>query len=134
MATLEQQRAEFALGKVEGIRQNEKKAKYKTQLLKLPARLHTSGLGQTVAFYLASGSDKPESTICTWLEEWLRKAGVYGQEGPLIAWITGSAASLRGDEAKVESLYHRASAEARALAVWLKRFAEAFLEGKGDDA
>lgn len=134
MATLEQQRAQFALGKVEGVKNSDKKAKYKTQLLKLPARLHTSGLGQTVAFYLAKGKDSSEANISGWLEEWLRKAGVYGQEGALIAWITGSAPRLRGEEAKVETLYRQASAEARALAVWLKRFAEAFIEGKAEDA
>ncbi len=133
MATLEQQRAQFALCKVQGIRESDKKAKYKTQLLKLPARLHTSGLGQTVAFYLAAGHGSPEATICGWLEERLQKAEIY-QDGALIGWITGRAEPLRGDEARTEALYRRASVEARALAVWLKRFAEAFIEGKGADA
>lgn len=127
MATLEQQRAAFALAKVEQILKldDKAKAKYKTQLLKLPARLHTSGLGQTVAFYLTAGPGKPEVEICSWLEAWLRGEGkVYGQ-GPLIAWITGRV----GDPGKTELLYRQASMEARALAVWLKRFAEAFVNG-----
>ena len=135
MATLEQQRAKFALGKVEGIKGMEPKtrAKYKTQLLKLPARLHTSGLGQTVGFYLAAGGDKPEVVICGWLEEWLRESEVYGVSGPLIHWITGSVPELQNDDDKAESLYRHASADVRALAVWLKRFAEAFIEGKSED-
>jgi len=131
MATLEQQRAKFALGKVEEVKGGSQKAKYKTQLLKLPARLHTSGLGQTVAFYLASGSGSPEAEICDWLEKWLREATIYG-EGDLIQWITGSARALEGDDARTEALYRRASAEARALAVWLKRFAEAFIGGESE--
>lgn len=113
--TREQERARFALGKVEGLTTD--RDKYKTQLLKLPARLHQNGLGPTVAFYLASGRGKPEWVICEWLEEWLRQARVTPADRRLIDAIT------RGDAAG----YRRAAAEARALAVWLKRFAEAFL-------
>jgi CRISPR-associated protein Cmr5 len=113
--TREQERARFALGKVEGLTTH--REKYKTQLLKLPARLHQNGLGPTVAFYLAAGPGKPEWQICTWLEEWLRQTGAAPPNQRLIDAIT------QGDAAS----YRRASAEARALAVWLKRFAEAFL-------
>jgi len=135
MATLEQQRAGFALEKVEGVKDDaERKAKFKTQLLKLPARLHTSGLGQTVAFYLSagfsSGRPKPEVEICGWLEVWLRKVEIYGEEA-LIKSITGNTSALESDPERAEALYRQASAEARALAVWLKRFAEAFIEGEG---
>lgn len=120
MATLEQQRAAFALQKVESVRTE---PKYKPQLLKLPARLHNNGLGQTVAFYLSAGSGKPEVVICGWIEEWLRReGGIYPSGSRLIDSIT------RESEAK----YREASAEVRALAVWLKRFAEAFMEGKAE--
>lgn len=133
MATLEQERASFALNKIEELKRNDQRKKelpkYKTQLLKLPARLHTSGLGQTVAFYLASGSGSPEATICGWLESWLRTVKVYG-DGRLIDWITGSVKDLEGEAGKAETQYRQASAEARALAVWLKRFAEAFIAGE----
>lgn len=133
MATLEQQRASFALKRIDEIKSDAERKKdlpkYKTQLLKLPARLHTSGLGQTVAFYLASGSGSPEATICGWLETWLRTAKVYGN-GRLIDWITGNVKDLEGEAGKAETQYRQASAEARALAVWLKRFAEAFLAGE----
>lgn len=127
MATLEQRRAQFALEKIDGVKNDtEKRAKYKTQLLKLPARLHTSGMGQTVAFYLAEGNGSPEATICGWLGTWLHEVGIY-EDGDLIRSITGSTPKLRKDEERTELLYRQASAEARALAVWLKRFAEAFL-------
>ena len=119
MGNREQHRASFALEKVEGVKSHS--AKYKTQLLKLPARLHTNGLGQTVAFYLAAGKDSPEAKICSWIECWLRdpRVGTYSPGQRLIVSITSGS----------EDAYRRASEEARALALWLKRFAEAFLEG-----
>lgn len=117
--TLEQRRAAFALDKINGVAANAEK--FKPQIVKLPARLHTNGLGQTVAFYLSAGPKKPEYEVCRWLEEWLTCAGnpYHGVPGGLIDAITTA------DEIK----YRAASAEARALANWLKRFAEAFLEG-----
>jgi len=119
MATLDQQRAAFALQRVEAVR-NE--PRYKPQLLKLPARLHNNGLGQTVAFYLSAGKKSPEVAICGWIEEWLRReGGIYPPGSRLIDSLT------RESEAK----YREASAEVRALAVWLKRFAEAFMAGEG---
>ena len=129
MATLEQDRAAFALDKVEPLGGDGRRAKYKTQLLKLPARLHNNGLGQTAAFLLAQGRTNPEGRIYGWLEEWLRRDGrIYPQGERLIDCVAGRAEGL--DEARVEPAYRRASAEARALAVWLKRFAEAFLDGE----
>lgn len=126
MAKREQERAKFALEKVRSVRSEKEKEKYKTQLLKLPARLHANGLGQTVAFYLSAGEKKPEWHICEWLQEWLRPkhANIYPAAKPLIDYISGT------DVADVEGSYRRASAEARALAIWLKRFAEAFIEGE----
>lgn len=125
MATLEQERAAFALKKVDEVKNGKEKAKFKTQLLKLPARLHNNGLGQTVAFYLSAGRGKPEFTICDWIETWLRQQKIY-EGGTLIQGITGQ--NMPPDEA--ESRYREASVEVRAFAVWLKRFAEAFIEGE----
>jgi CRISPR type III-B/RAMP module-associated protein Cmr5 len=126
MATLEQRRAGFALEKIDSIKKDGDKGKYKTQLLKLPARLHSNGLGQTVAFYLSAGSDKPEARICGWIEEWLRQRIDLKGKG-LLGCIVGESS---GEDA--EAAYRAASAEARALAVWLKRFAEAFIEGEDE--
>lgn len=128
----EQKRARFALQKVEGIKDHPKAAKYKTQLLKLPARLHSNGLGQTVGYFLAQKDGSPEWDICTWLEAWLgmEQSGIY-RSGRLVDCVCGApAADLREEE--VEPRYRRASAEARALANWLKRFAEAFLSGAAE--
>lgn len=122
MPSREQNRAAFALRMVEGRRASPEAPKFKTQLVKLPARLHTNGLGQTVAFYLASGPGKPERIICGWIQDWLRTTGDCPNNISLIESITRAEAVS----------YRRASAESRALAGWLKRFAEAFLgEGEG---
>ncbi|MBM4028232.1 MAG: type III-B CRISPR module-associated protein Cmr5 [Planctomycetes bacterium] len=120
MAIREQERARFALAKVRERVDSPQADKFKTQLVKLPARLHTSGFGQTIAFYLSAGRGSPEESICMWLQEWLRpgNANIYQADLPLVDAITG------GNPAQ----YRRAAAEARALAVWLKRFAEAFIE------
>lgn len=122
MPTREQNRAGFALKMVDSCRHLPAAPKFKTQLVKLPARLHTNGLGQTVAFYLASGKGKPETEICGWIEAWLRETGDCPKNTQLIEAITKAEAAA----------YRRASAEARALAGWMKRFAEAFL-GEGEE-
>ena len=124
MTTIEQERAAFALGKVELEETMAKRAKYRTQLLKLPARLHTNGFGQTIAFLLAQGDNTPERAVHNWLEEWLRIRNCYRQELRLIHAITGR--GLTEDE-DAEQLYRQAASEIRALSIWLKRFAEAFL-------
>ncbi len=132
MATLEQMRAAFALEKIDSITSNP--GKFKTQLLKLPARLHNNGLGQTVAFYLTVGSGKPEWIICEWLQDWLSRSievgpGIYPPSTDLIRCVSGQGLDPRLD---AELLYRRASDEVRAVSVWLKRFAEAFLKGSAE--
>lgn len=132
VAKLEQERAAFALGCVEAVRGNETldNGKYKTQLLKLPARLHNNGLGQTAAYLLAQGEKSHEAAIYGWLQSWLgpKQRKIYEVEAPLMKCLLGKAEGL--EESEAESLYRQASREARALALWLKRFAEAFLEGE----
>lgn len=125
METLEQKRASFALRKIDLVKEREKKdqSKFKTQLLKLPARLHSNGLGQTVAFYMSAGPKKPETEICGWIDEWLRER--LKLSGTLLDCVTGRIPA----PGSPEQVYREASVETRALAVWLKRFAEAFIEG-----
>jgi CRISPR type III-B/RAMP module-associated protein Cmr5 len=124
MLSREQERAKFALEKVLAKRHDKQ---IKPLLVKLPARLHTNGLGQTVAFYLSSGPEVSE-----WLGEWLKNQ-VYNEacfrNAALINCITG--AQLPPSHGQdLEAKYRQASQEARALALWLKRFAEAFIAGE----
>ncbi len=135
MALRDRDRADVALKQVCTKKSATDKDKYKTWLVKLPTHLHVNGLGQTVAFYLADGPGTPKAEICQWLEEWLLgQGGVYEKASSdersskkgkslLIGRITGGN----------DSEYRRASAEARAFSLWLKRFAEAFLRPDKDD-
>jgi CRISPR type III-B/RAMP module-associated protein Cmr5 len=134
MATLEQMRAAFALEKIDSVKTADNAGKYRTQLLKLPARLHNNGLGQTVAFYLTAGPDKPEWIICGWLQDWLSRTtgegpALYPPGVELIRCVSGQRLHEKID---AENLYRRASDEVRAVSVWLKRFAEAFLQGSAE--
>ncbi len=126
MATLEQLRATFALEKVRGEEQAGRRGKYLTELKDLPARLHTGGLAQTMATYLAAGNQSVRPSIYLWLQEWLRRPPVsYPGNLDLISAISGNAVQPPGFD--VELKYREASVEARALATWLKKFAEAYL-------
>ena len=120
MSTLELERAKFALEKINGVKDAADHAKYRIELRDLPARLHSAGLGQTIASLLASADNKPRQTIYTWLQEHLRKRPVgYPAGSKLIDCIVGAA--------ETNTDYMTASREARALATWLKKFAEAFI-------
>src|SRR5215213_957927 len=130
MQTLEQRRAAFALARIDEVKASLDKAKYKTQLLKLPARLHSTGLGQTVAFYLSVGTaapPKPEKVICDWLQAWLTTEQRIYPSQELVRSLAGTGLAPGVD---AEAKYREAAAEARAIAVWLKRFAEAFIAGE----
>ena len=94
MALRDQERAKFALEKIDAV----KKGAAGTDETKEP---------------------KPEVEICRWFESWLSRPGVKIYEpGRLIERIAAGSPER----------YRDASSEARALAVWLKRFAEAFLK------
>ena len=121
----EKARARFALCKVESV--HGQRDKFLTQLRKLPARLHANGLGQTAAFLLAQGQDKPEREVYTWLADWLCERGCYPNRQLIQSIVGQGSAADPASQARVEQQYRRASTEARALSTWLKRFAEAFL-------
>lgn len=140
--TMEQKRARFALERVEEVLRDQHlkglRKKFLIELRHLPAHLHWGGLGQAAASLLADPKNEPRTTIHKWLEDWLRQSGIYrvaGNKQPtLIQSVTGS-----GGHDALQDRYVAATREARAIAVWLKKFAEAFLreqekaEKKGDD-
>jgi len=133
MSRLDLERARFALEQINTVKEDEQhRENYLIELRDLPARLHTAGLGQTVASLLASGEkNKARLKIYGWLEEWLSRRPIHypvnTQEGRhLIDCIVGSKLP---DGVRTAS-YAAASREARALATWLKKFAEAFIPKK----
>lgn len=126
--SLAQKRASFALEKIKALKDRDKKeyGNYRGFVRSLPATIVVSGLGQALAMELArSERDAGHKMLHAHLSEWLRNAGgvgwastPYNGGSDLIQQIVG------GSEAD----YIRAQEETMALLVWLKKFAEAFLE------
>lgn len=131
--TTEQKRARQAMewvGEVNKIGGDAAK-EYSSLARSAPADIQSNGLGQTLAFWRSKGWDKsnPKNNGHTLLYQhlsqwvcgrmgWDEKANPYG----LLGWL------VERDTAD----YRRATAEAQAFLVWLKRFAEAEL-GEGGE-
>ena len=141
--TMDQKRARFALEKIKIVLEDQdpkRRQKYLIELRHLPAQLHWGGLGQAAASLLTDrNKNKHRVEIHLWLEDWLRQSHVYaalnkGKQASLMEAITGA-----GGNEQLQDRYVAATREARAIAVWLKKFAEAFLrepdqnDNKGDD-
>jgi CRISPR-associated protein Cmr5 len=103
--------------------------KYGTLARKLPALLQTNGLGQTLAFLRAKGGTNPADANNV----------LYGQ---VSAWVMGRLGPPENDHSQLlewivnqrSDLYRRATVEAMAYAMWLRRFVEAQgLGGTGGD-
>jgi len=88
-------------------------AEYGSLARKLPALIQVNGLAQTLAF-LRSKPDKDHfKLIYRHLDLWV--GSHIGAEGDLLEWIV----------AQNSAQYRRATTEALAFAMWLRRFAEA---------
>lgn len=131
--TTEQERAKSAWANVEETNTKSYKKEYGSQARGLPAMIQTNGLGQTLAFLKAKG--KNEDNAYKQLYAHLSKWG--------FARLTGgnAAQSLPGGRTTSDLLeylihhdsavYRRATSEALAYALWLRRFAEA--KGWGEE-
>lgn len=127
LRTLDQERAAAALRAVESIRGPRVAADYRTQAQGLPAMLVSSGLAPTLAFLAAKGTDedKAHAHLAQHLAAWVLRQ-VFGEEP---AGEPASCCFHRITEADSVT-YRRAEREALELAVWIKRFAEAYLPKK----
>jgi len=111
--TKEQERASFAWGRVKAVTENQKE--FKSLAQNAPADIQANGLAQTLAFWKAKGESHHEALYQA-LSEWVMKE--MGQPSrDILEWIT--------DPATGSDSYRRATAEALAFLVWVKRFAEA---------
>lgn len=125
--TLAQQRAAFALEKIEQVKgwPNESKAKYARLARKLPAMVLHNGLGQALAFHLADAKDDsraPAGALVLHLTEWLAKRSLYAGLDP--AQLDSLISKLVAGDSRA---YLRAQQETLALFDWMKKFADAFL-------
>lgn len=142
--SLEQERAKAAWECIEHVQERNKQLEdmkkytkeYSSLARSAPADIQANGLGQTIAFWRAKGYDwdkseqrsKPKrdnayAELLGHVANWLRKRGILPDGKDPVEWISKDATT---DE------YRRATTEAIAFLIWLKRFAEAELPKEGD--
>jgi len=133
---IEQERGRQAWKNVREIKDEHKdiESEYRSLARGLNAMIQINGLGQTLGFFKAKGkgeSNKAHYLLLKHLTEWMRDSKHFkttnsqvmnsGDDG-LLKWIT--------DEATSSADYRRATNECLAFGTWLRRFAEAELEGE----
>ena len=116
--TLNQERARFALEKVQNIEASLKE-KYASNAKKLPALITTNGLIPTLAFLKSKEETMP---VYKTMNEWLIKKGFANNDNALECLLTCDFSTLR-----------LATMEAIAFANWLKRMVEIEIKGENKD-
>jgi len=128
--SLEQKRAAFAWDRIKKVPEGNKK-EYGSLVKRTPADIQVNGLGQTLAFWRAKGyknghpqNNKADADVLLHVSEWLlmdeRHFNINNNEqyegNKVVYWISHDATT---------DTYRRATSEAIAILLWLKRFAEA---------
>ena len=124
LRSMDQERAEFALKKIQAIlggTDQSHKAEVRRYLNNLPALIRMNGLGQALAFFRMKGEGTAHDAIYrmvgTWLCDANSKGRIFSEDADVLTSITQS------DMAH----YMAAQNEALALLQWLKKFAVALL-------
>ena len=130
LRSMDQERAEFALKKIQAILGGpdaNHQAEVRRYLNNLPALIRMNGLGQALAFFLTKKKKKPEDKdtahetiyymVSAWLCDASSKGRIFSESADVLTSITQS------DMAH----YMAAQNEALALLQWLKKFAVALL-------
>lgn len=123
MRTLQQQRAAFALERVQAWTKQplDVQKKLNSYAAKMPFMVHANGLGQTAAFYRAKGEKDPHHTLYCLLGDWLKRTDQpFAGQSDLLAGVTATDLHT----------YVAAQAEAMLFLGWVKQFAAAFLESE----
>jgi len=118
--TIEQQRASAAWHAVtQEVKGQGFAHEYSTLAKGAPADIQTNGLGQTLAFWYAKrNKEKAHACLFGHVSGWvLKQVDPAATDADLMAWIC----RVGSEE------YRRATVEALAYLVWIKRFAEAEL-------
>ena len=126
--TKEQERAKYAWECVEEAQSNlsEKASEYGQLARSLPALIQTNGLGQTLAYLMSKGKgdlSKPHQLLYLHISKWVTKELGWGENDNLLVKLTQESSAN----------YRRATSEAVALLIWLRRFAEARLVKEEND-
>jgi CRISPR-associated protein Cmr5 len=132
MQTLEQGRAYFAYEQVQSVAGERYDKEYKAYVKKIPMLIKTNGLGAAIAFVDAKSKGKVNNSklayeaIYEQITEWLKK------DEKLLVDL--SEKNLTEAIVLLESRNYRAvTVEVLALFNWLRRFAEALIEGEAKD-
>ncbi|MDR2798640.1 MAG: type III-B CRISPR module-associated protein Cmr5 [Treponema sp.] len=122
MQTKQQQRAQFALEKID--RSGPVDEKTANFIIGTPTMILTNGIGQTLAFLLSKKSEK-EKMVFTVIKEWLCKTmhTEFGNPSSDIDFI-------RKFNGLSQQKYLEAQHETLKLLEWLKRYTRAFQEEK----
>lgn len=121
--TREQERAKSAWENVARVSARQGK-EYGSLARSLSAMIQTNGLGQTLAFLKAkagNNQDAPHALLCDHLSGWVYKQLTRNEGTDLLKWII----------TQNSDAYRRATVEALAYAIWLRRFSEAQGWGEG---
>jgi CRISPR-associated protein Cmr5 len=114
--SLEQDRAKAAWQTVKEAKGRAYAGKYGQLARSAPADIQANGLGQTLAFWNAKGEEHHRAILKD-VSQWVKDRIKFPDDN-LLKWII-STADTDG--------YRRATVEAIAFSIWLKRFAEAEL-------
>ena len=124
LRSMDQERAEFALTKIQAIlggSDKSHKVEVRRYLNNLPALIRMNGLGQALAFFRMKGEGTAHEAIYRMVGAWLcdasSKGRIFSESADALSAITQS------DMAH----YMAAQNEALALLQWLKKFAVALL-------
>lgn len=130
---LEQGRAAFAYQCAEAGKGLTKSKEYKSYVKKMPMLIKTNGLGAAVAFAFAKGSKggQPDKNsawglLYSQIEERLKE-----DQKKLIEFQPNRLAYQLTEEPS--ATYRAVTVEVLALLSWIKRFAEALIEGDADE-
>ena len=118
MQTLQQQRAKYALDKVNDLIKLKEGDKLRSRASELPFMIHANGLGQAAAFFKSKKDKDGYDKLFLVLQGWLSQQGrPFAGQADLMRAIT---------EADMHE-YRVAQAEAIQFMEWVKKFASAYL-------
>lgn len=132
--TLEQGRAAKAYEYVEAGAKLSKAKEYKAYVKKMPMLIKTNGLGAAITFAFAKGASNgianqrdPWGLLYHQIETWLKEGqpNLSNARDMTLAKILTETSSTN---------YRSMTVEVLALLNWLKRFADALIEGESQDA
>lgn len=139
--TIQQDRAKNALTQIhQAIKDLDDtgKSEFRAHVRDLPAMIHTSGLGQAVAFYYSKNDNKQEKKpkknsyqqLCNMLAQWLMSEGCPYYDAKIASNKREGVQLLEAITQNDMYTYMQAQSEALIYLEWAKKFAEAFIEKK----